>query len=1380
MNNLNNNVGAISALRGYRKQFLYSLYRILSATQEENSFQPEGEFEDLDIYDENGQIKEIIQIKDLKDKLTLSDIVNSKQNAFIKRALKSNLDELYPIIKLVSYGQVNEDIQKLGNKKYDPKLKNKLKSFGLKDKDINILESYFCYDIVSEEDIIKEILHKIETLKIFSDLNISLDILVYWIYQIAEKQKSVDKETLKNQLLLIGKFESERINFYKHFNTLIRPLLKEELDANSKEKLKQDFYQGISATYNHIQANVDVIRKDKLDMIHHKFKESNIVFIHGASGQGKSSLAYRYLYDYCGNATVLTLNKIPNNIQTIYELIDSLEGISKGLNFPITIYIDVDPGQKEWINIIKELASKSNLNFLISIREEDWNAIEIQDLFRFEEIELYFDEDEASLIYESLNETQIDLQFLDFDDAWEAFGGKGPLLEFVYLITQKESLPAKLKAQINSIIDENSNYTIEKITLLRYISLADSYGAEINYKAISTYLGYPNIKRLIELLEKEYLLKITNNNSVVTGLHPVRSQIIKNILFDNEIDIESEYALEAIFFINDNSFLNFFRNIFKHTSLNPSDFIEKVKSIKLYSWQSYYSIFKTLQWKGINDYINDNISVLDQVYEEYGESWFLVINFDLCNVLKSDESLMENSELFSQDQRQFAKSINQQISDKKNIFNYAIDWLKSIKEISLSPQNEIDWDSFALFVFWINYLELKNISISNSNLDVASISSTDLSLLTLSHLMFALACPYFNSKDLLAILEPIFRQKLHHQYNILSLDKNNDEIVCLYFWDIIDEELDTNEKDFIHAKSIKIIDLVRFAYPNYKTYITKGLGHKISIIDDDYDSSEKAISTENLPLAPLVETNSTFVNLYRNRKRPDSWKEYADKIIKVRQKFVTALFKQHTALVLYHKKKNYSSLLSYIQEYGNSLGPELYSIVMKRSLLPQTVIDEWGGISENQKKKNNITDSFLNKRSISIEKYSEYLNYFQEYYNSLDNYLRQSANTILRVIKQRLNEDVSELKDYSRVSLVANLYEAYINLNDFQKSFRIHFEKFIDIRFLSKIESDEIKFISELCFLYNHFIYSSSLLNGNVSNIATTKLKQSRFSLNKKIENELSKLGKNENIKFKIYDKEIPHSCIIIADFNSAIDSLGKLSLIYDVLFDAIGEPEATSIKSLIISKYFSTINIIPMVKGKSQDLKWYEFKAYNLIDKRIEELATFNLIPHDIPANIISSLNIENWSSDIPDIHFLKELLACINTMHSLAFSFQQYKNLGEVEDDFGVDIFLEYILKTNNVMQENFQKAIDLYSEQLNRCNNNYYQYKDSFEEQDALQLMLDTYPLFYPNDDDSKDDNVKLVLSPENVEEWISRLDKLKENIALLYYFYTDKMIERYLKK
>ena len=120
------NSGAIHALRGYRTQFLYSLFRILFFQESEYYFNLEGNYEDLDVYGKEGDVREIIQIKDVKD-LTLSSLLDSRETSFLKRAVREYTNGI-PAIHLVSFQKISPEIEELATSVYSSKLIQKLKN----------------------------------------------------------------------------------------------------------------------------------------------------------------------------------------------------------------------------------------------------------------------------------------------------------------------------------------------------------------------------------------------------------------------------------------------------------------------------------------------------------------------------------------------------------------------------------------------------------------------------------------------------------------------------------------------------------------------------------------------------------------------------------------------------------------------------------------------------------------------------------------------------------------------------------------------------------------------------------------------------------------------------------------------------------------------------------------------------------------------------------------------------------------------------------------------------------------------------------------------------------------------------------------------------
>ena len=1386
MENSKNNIGAISALKGYRVQFLYTLLRILSYSESENEFHPEGNFEDLDIYNSNSEIIEIIQVKNLTEILTLSKILSSKEkNSFLQRALKVYKEGKRPKIKLVSFGDINDDVKNLNQKKYSPNLLKKLKAQGLNDTEIKILQDNFEYEIVGEQKVIENIFSSIEKWGSFANIKITLDLLTYWIYFAAEKQDVITPANFKEQFDRVCSFQKERINFNSAYNSLIRQL-DNEIETEDLEHLKSDFYKGISATYKHILANVDVIRLEKLNSIKERFRESNIVFIHGASGQGKSTLAYRYLNENCSLTTVFELSHLPEDVSVIYKVINSLEGISKGIRFPITIYIDVEPGNKEWINILEILASKKNFNFLVTIREEDWNSIEVGDKFSFAEVELLFEKKEAELIYAALDKYNKDLRFTDFENAWDTFGGSGPLLEFVYLITQNESLSAKLKSQINNIRKEASDSSNEKIKILRYVVLADCFSSKIKLKEFNQFLKLKNdILFLIDLLKKEYLIKTAQDNTYITGLHPVRSEIIKEILFDNEIDIESVYALDAITFISDYSILNFLRNAFRYSNLDPNKLIEQLKNFSPAKWQSYLLILRSLLWKGIDDYIKRNIDLLNKIYADYNQGWILVVDFDFTNTITGG-STIEGLEIFSKEQRQYAQKINEELSDKKEILTYCFNWLRSLKKIDLIPDSKDEWDAFGLFLFWLNYLNISDVNINFEKLFSYEVIRNQ-PIEVLAHVLYAFK--KYNLQSLLykEKVEEIFLKKLSKTFNVISIEQKDDSINCYFLFDIINEEIDKEESDFVHAKSMKIINILRFAFPDKETYGTKGIGHHFSFLPNDHDSSINRIPQNNLPLFPLVEINSTYLNLFNYTKRPSMWHKYVTNIINRRQLLAEVLQKMVTAFNSSHKQKNLQPLAEYIQDYTENY----HKIIINSSsipLLPKIIIDEWGLHSEGSARKikskfeqydesNEIKERI---QMLAVKKYDNFLGLYREIDNAISNFSSQSFESIFRKIKIFLKEDVSKIPDAGKIPII-NLFKAYEFIEEFQKSFRVHFEKFVDSKLLKELEKDECDNISILCFLYNKFISKDNFLTGNVNKIALHSLTQMEISIKRKISNVFKQLAKQYGYYLTFEFDEINKRCIIIIDVDESLQSLKILEIIYNKLFEIISQWEYTSINYLIINKKYPVLYLIPLVSGKSINYKWFEFKVYNIREKKFDELEQFNLIPYDIPIDVAEKHKIEAWNRILINFNNLDKLLESSASLNLLAFHFSQLKYFENKEiAEYNEEILRKHIEKIGKLFQEHFQSTLDIFTNFMNLYNEKKIEFKDENEKLEFGQFLIDCHRNFYPNDELFEKSELKFDLGTKEVDTWIPRLKELTNNISIIYYFLADKIIKGKLKK
>jgi len=578
---------------------------------------------------------------------------------------------------------------------------------------------------------------------------------------------------------------------------------------------------------------------------------------------------------------------------------------------------------------------------------------------------------------------------------------------------------------------------------------------------------------------------------------------------------------------------------------------------------------------------------------------------------------------------------------------------------------------------------------------------------------------------------------------------------------------------------MSIIDLMRIAFSEMESYGTNGVGYKFSFLPDIHDSSYKRIPKKSLPLKQLVEINSTFINIFEYSKRLSGWKEYVDSIIARRKLYVEILNKLVNAFCAYHKQKNLQPLAQYVQDYSNNY----HSKIKKEpiSTLPKSIIDEWGLIGErvikDTRKTGNYGESLQDiSQVLAQKKYEKYLTLLRDYHSSIENFLWQSAETIIRKIKIFSKEDVSEIQDSARVSLAGNLYRAYECIASFQQLFEEHFKKFTDIKLLQSIEKQETEAITALCFVYHHFINSETSLSGNILATALNRFKETKNTFKRRLIDSFKVLGKKTACDLTLDFDENSKRCIVIANTSNALSSLELIQKVYDNIHSVLGQPDYTSIKYLLIGTLFPDFNLLLLVHGKPINMKWYEFKTYNLREKKYADLSKFNLVPQDIPEYFIKKFSLQTWNKSFSDFQDLDKLLESISTCNQLAFHFHQLKYFEDKSiEDYNLEIFSDHVKKTGILFQENLQKALDLYANYEELCNTGQIDFLDDSEKLDFCDLLIENHKNFYPTDELFENGEMKFTLGSEEIKNWVPRLEELTNNISLMYYFLAGKIIE-----
>lgn len=1220
-------MGAISALKGYRTQFLYSLYRVLKDYKKNYVFKPEGFYEDLDITDAKGNYVEVIQVKNKSETLVFTDLF-SKKDSFFNRASKLLESQNKAILKLVVFGDIsNELIDK-------SVLSKKLRKKGFDSIKIDrIIQNYQIPEIIEEEYLYNEVTKLLNNVRPFSNPAVAIELLIFWIYKSAEEQREIESQKIISNLDSIGVFLNEQKSFVNQFGNTIIPFNNLTLNEINTTQLEEEFYYGVSSRYEHVLSNLDILRNEKLFLLDKAFKETNVVFVHGASGQGKSTLAYRYIHDFSESNTSYEL-KLSNNYNELYETISCLNALCKELFFPVLIYIDIKPQDIHWNELLQQLSAKKNLQFLITIRQEDWNRVTLGADYNFKDIELIFDRDEAEIIYKNLSSFKKDLKFTDFEESWLKFGNKGLLLEYVYLVNQGDTLRTRLENQISRLEQEEK---ISELETLRFVCLSDSYGAKINFKRLTDFIQINRSlsNRVVKNLEKEYLLKFTENKEFLTGLHPIRSEILCDILFreNDYVDI-NDYINDSIPILYEGDIYSFLLNVF-NLGYNVETFLDIVKEYNFKSWGGNINVLNALLWKGVSDFLFiKNKEAFETLYDEFGTIWALVLPYDYANVT-GDKGLIPQN-LLSEDFKIRIKEIKNSISPKEDVFDYILRWIGSKDNISCELYDTKQLVALGEFAFWIGHLNLQSNIVFDESV-LLTLSSKEVTLKDISVLLLGLQTISY-STDFIDKYKKIFISRFLEDYDIVDLKEGNDNsISCRYIIDFLKYEFEhSEEKNYFQNRSNEILELLRNAFPNKDSYSTKAVNNSFMDIEFSHDPTERNTKRNFLPLNYLVQINSLMNSLYIYQFRLGSWETFVSKIMDNRESYVEALVIIIKSFQEYFKKRDYKLFIRPLELAENKMKD------VNKVKFPKNVVDKWGYISEGTKEewldeKDNL---LVNNTAVaSIKKYLGFNKISRDYFTSLDNTFNQLGSNILSVYKISLGQEKPE--DYNPNILYSNISNALMNVSKFQNEFDEHFSKFCSSDRLGQIESKESRGLEALYYCWNQFYNQGNRkISSKVYTNARSEFSNIKKNLNKRFLKERKAVFELAGILFDVELTENTNKNLII---KAEVDSeIYYASLLYARVF--VQNTLSTSYfsaKGIIVRENVESVIYIPLVYGKPINKKAYKIYTHNLDeDFDGDDWHRFFSFFDDVDKELQNYLNLEFWNEENENIKYYEAVM--------------------------------------------------------------------------------------------------------------------------------------------
>lgn len=1003
-----------STLHGYRVQFLYTLYRMMLSDNAQEVFVPEGK-EDLDIY-VDGILTECIQVKCHKGRLTYSDLYSSgKATSLYRRALESLSENSTIKVKVVSInGRISDELTDKAT------LKRKLKAdpvLKLKEPNAKRLANIIDATVFEEQKMLSVIEFELKSRFVEVNPVLGVRLLTEWIYEAAEYGEQLTIHDLEQEILAIVVFQSRIQAFHHQLGYAIAPLFTDNSLVDCDEQtLSNAFYDGVSARPEHIVAGLDIERRETSNDVETAFRKSNIVIVHGLSGAGKSTFAYRYIYE---NASAIAYEIRNCNSKNVNDVLASLSAITNGLRVPAMFYFDVNSSNMEWIDVIAILAGRKDVRCLVTMRQEDWNIQypRISTAFTFENVTLELRREEAEQIYNRLQEKGV-VAHRSFEVVWEESEQSGNLLEFIYSMTHGETLESRIKNQICCESEQSQH-------MLGYIGTANYFGGYMDVGGLLQLSGLNKIvvSSLIEKLQHEFF-RVEDN--VIKDIHPVRTKFIVKALFGDRYLLLKETAMEIYNKIDIPDGHLYILRMMKECGLTVDELIDEFSNKELSPNQAY-SIARALWWCGIFDYEKKHEGLILELSNLIGPLWeyFLPINFTGID-LKDSLSVFEKTIPNFPD----ATKILSQFSNQQEIFCHLERWLKS-RGFGFKPTNHRELYVLSKFLSLVSWVSVKDIDIiSSPNSQAIKSESLD----ECARILLGLKCA--GRADLVSDYERQFVKRLRQDYHIIQFKKKKHSLQMLSFLDYNNDSND-DAKDYngfiTERANIRLIDLCRCAFPEMVEYRSEILKDDLINLFEDMPT-EKQITRDNLPLDEMREPRTVLCNLYKKKNGIDNREMYANLVLQKRRDYIRANTIVMHFLDEWHKNpkmafKGYEHLIK-----------ELAELADKTELsIPTSEISEFG-----YGRSNNIySQTNGDAKQIKLE----------DIYQSVDKYFSG-----LRLFYYQFSKAIAEEDNYKNTAS-ANLFDTIMLLPSFQSTFMNVFGKYVSEDELDGVDEKEARSI---------------------------------------------------------------------------------------------------------------------------------------------------------------------------------------------------------------------------------------------------------------------------------------------------------------------------------
>jgi hypothetical protein len=372
---------ASATYRGFRNQALYALYRLLTDPRsDECIYRPEGA-EDLAVFDSQMRLVEVVQLKDYSSELAQSHFKPKSDDGFFARLNRRRKEHPDCATKLASFGPLGPEFDgALKNEaKHRPNFIGKLcrSNASISSADATAMLDALKNNIVRPiaTELHAAVITALQGTTVGGELDRSVELLMFWIFEASEKRRDLTRQGLLLQLERVGKYLLALRDTSAEWGVSIAPITSTALTPDEVTGLVAEYRRRVQARWEHVVAGADCIRIERLCEVHKQFQQRSVVIIRGASGQGKSTVGWRYVHDYCAEGLRFHVRLVEGREHAL-RIANALSSHVRRLNLKAVAYLDVSPSDSGWSELVRELVA-AGLRVLIAVREEDFRRANV-------------------------------------------------------------------------------------------------------------------------------------------------------------------------------------------------------------------------------------------------------------------------------------------------------------------------------------------------------------------------------------------------------------------------------------------------------------------------------------------------------------------------------------------------------------------------------------------------------------------------------------------------------------------------------------------------------------------------------------------------------------------------------------------------------------------------------------------------------------------------------------------------------------------------------------------------------------------------------------------------------------------------------------------